>query len=386
MMPGSAGLAYWPLCGADMNEQPLFRNRTSVVAMLVVAVLVTIGFLQGVDRPQSRDRPSSTFSTGRFGTKAFAELLEAQGFAVTRIRVPVAERPPDPGTTVVLIDARVDDADEAALESFVASGGRLLLAGSWFSGAADPVLGLIPSGSFGEHRSVFLDLPATARTDLPVPVGGFSTATELLPLMASGEGVLAGAKATGDGMVVMLADSRLLENDFLGRADNAAVAVGLVGDPSRPVSILEYPHGFTRAEGLAAIPVRWRWAFGLAALAGVVWMLGRARQLGPPDRQQRQLPPPRVEYVNSMASGLARTSDLSGALEPLRNRLEHEARVMSSGGTLDDSAALEAAVARLGLNPADAQRALRASSDPEDGMAVGRVLAALSQSRVRRGG
>ena len=357
-----------------------------MVAMLIVAILVTIGFFQGVDRPESRDRPSSTFSTSRFGTKAFAELLEAQGFEVGRIRVPVADSPPDPGSTVLLIDGRIDGADEAALASFVAAGGRLLLAGSVFADAADPVLGLIPNDSFGEHHAVFLDLPATAAADLPVPVGAYATTTDLLPLMASLDGVLAGAKAIGEGMVVMLADSRLVENEFLGRADNAAVAVGLVGDSSRPVLILEYPHGFTRAEGLAAIPVRWRWAFGLAGLAGVVWMLGRARQLGPPDRRLRRLPPPRVEYVNSMASGLARTGDLDGALEPLRSRLEHEVRAISPGGRFDDPAALESAVARLGLDPADVHRALRTPSAPEDGMAVGRVLAALSQSRSRRGG
>jgi hypothetical protein len=354
--------------------------------MLVVGILVTIGFLQGVDRPESQDRPSSTFSTGRFGTKAFAELLRAQGYEVVQVRVPLADRPPDPASTVVLIDGRIDDADEAALASFLVAGGRLVLADSGFPHDVDPVLGRTPSGSVGEHHPVFLDLPAAASVDLPPPVGAYASGTDLLPLMASEVGILAGAKAVGDGMVVMLADARLVENEFLGRANNAAVAVGLVGDAARPVLILEYPHGFTRAEGLGAIPARWRWAFALAALAGLVWMLGRARPLGPPDQEHRQLPPPRVDYVNSMAAGLARTGDLVGALQPLRTRLEHELQAMAPGGSLDDATALESAVTRLGVDPGDVRRARRNSSAPEDGIAVGRVLAALSQSRIRRGG
>lgn len=369
-----------------MDDQPLFRGRSGVVAMLVIAVLVLITFLLGARRPEPQDRPSSTYSAGRFGTKAFAELLRETGFAVEQVRVPVAESPPDPRATVILIAARVDSADEVALRSFVSAGGRLVLLGSRFSRSVDPILGLIPAASFADHRVVFPELPATAEVDLPVPVDAYAADAELLPLLGSADGVLAGVGSIDEGLVLLFADSRLVENEYVGQADNAAVAVGLVGDPSRPVLILEYPHGFTRAEGLAALPLNWRWALGIAALAAAAWMVGRGRQLGPPDRRHRRLPPPRVEYVNSMASGLARTGDLGGALAPLRRQLEHEVSSYSAGGLADDSTALESVGARLQLDPGDVRRALRQSNNPEDALAVGRVLVALSQSRIRRGG
>ena len=85
-----------------MDEQPLFRGRGAVVAMLVVAVLVMIAFLGGADQQEPSNRRSSTYSAGPAGTKAFAELLRTAGFQVAQVRVPVAETAPDPKATVVV--------------------------------------------------------------------------------------------------------------------------------------------------------------------------------------------------------------------------------------------------------------------------------------------
>jgi hypothetical protein len=118
----------------------------------------------------------------------------------------------------------------------------------------------------------------------------------------------------------LLADATPLQNAFLDRTDNAALALGLAGGPSRPVVFSESVHGYGTATGLAALPERWKWALALAGLATVVMMWARARRIGPPDEIGRELPPPRVAYVDALAGILARTAGQDEVLAgPKRN-------------------------------------------------------------------
>jgi hypothetical protein len=108
----------------------------------------------------------------------------------------------------------------------------------------------------------------------------------------------------GQGNLILLASSSPLQNRALGRADNAGFALDLVG--SGPVVIDEYDHGFGRpGTGLAGLPASWRWALGIALLAVVVGVLSASRRFGPPDKPDRITVPPRVRYVDAMATLLS---------------------------------------------------------------------------------
>lgn len=120
-----------------------------------------------------------------------------------------------------------------------------------------------------------------------------------------------------------LADASPVQNRLLAAADNAQLALNLVGERARPVVFVESVHGFGQSRGLAALPTRWRLAFALLALAGLLWVLARARRLGPAEPAYVASQPPRAAYVEALALLLRRTRDpgkLAALLTRLRDR------------------------------------------------------------------
>jgi hypothetical protein len=130
------------------------------------------------------------------------------------------------------------------------------------------------------------------------------------PLLVAGE--------VGRGRLLALADSSPLQNTGLRRADNAALALRLAGPEGRPVVFAESVHGFAPRSGLAALPGRWQVALGGLLLAALLGLLALGRRFGPPERADRELPPPRRAYVDAVAATLRRTKTTSSATAPLR--------------------------------------------------------------------
>jgi hypothetical protein len=200
-----------------------------------------------------------------------------------------------------------------------------------------------------------------------------------------GAGILGGARPiaavadVGAGRVVLLADASPLQNRYLGRADDAAFALRIAGAPSRRVVFLETYHGYGRSSGVAAIPTRWRIALLFAVLAFLVFMFSRVRRFGPPEAESRELPPPRVEYVDALAATLARTRD-ADALAPLRADVRR--RVTARAGLPADAGddAVAAAATRLGFAP-DEVTALAGVNGAPNEVALGRAFARAARWR-----
>jgi hypothetical protein len=126
-------------------------------------------------------------------------------------------------------------------------------------------------------------------------------------LQTGSGGALLLERRIGRGELYLLADASPLQNRLLAATDNAQLALNLAGPGRRPVVFAESLHGYGPSRGLAAIPDRWRLAFAGLALAGLLWVLARARRLGPPERQLDSPPPPRGAYVEALALLLRRT-------------------------------------------------------------------------------
>jgi hypothetical protein len=151
--------------------------------------------------------------------------------------------------------------------------------------------------------------------------GSWSASGEALPALGGTGTTLLAVAAPGRGRALLLADSSPLQNRLLGRADNAALGLGLAGEPGRPVVFVETVHGYGLASGLAAIPDRWLWVLGGMLLAALTWMLARGRRLGPPERERRELPPPRRAYVEALGAALARTHAPAAAGDVIRDAI-----------------------------------------------------------------
>ena len=61
-------------------------------------------------------------------------------------------------------------------------------------------------------------------------------------------------------------------------------------------------HGYGAARGLAGLPQRVQWALLGLLLAGLVALWSLGRRFGPPEDEERPLPPPRIEYVDALAA------------------------------------------------------------------------------------
>jgi hypothetical protein len=324
-----------------------------------------------------------------------AQLLTERGHRVQRLTTTLSAATLPMGATVFVLDPTSwSGADTRALKQTVAEGDRVILGGpSPGPGVLRSLLGPVApprwqAATAGTTHPVTV-LPEVAGLHSVVSSGTGSFAPPLTgsaeptPLLRGTGGVLA-MVVRGRGTVILLASSSALDNASLGRADNAALALDLVA-PGAPVVFDEYDHGFGRpGTGLAGLPASWRFALGFLLLAVFVWILSASRRFGPPDGARRITVPPRVLYVDAMATLLStRSSDqVVEAVAPVRD--EARRRLCRRLGLPIDAPdqilaeRLDRTPDLIGLPGGLADTVLRPLVSDEDVMAVGRVLSALA--------
>lgn len=256
---------------------------------------------------------SSSYATGGDGYGAWADLLEQRGHPVIRLRVPLAKAHLDPGTTVVVADPDViEPSDAEALVELVARGGRLVVAGRNGAPLLGPFAGTAVTWTADGVLTASVLAPTAETAGVQMVAGSgrgsYEATGALVPVLGGGglATVVAGRAPPGGGVVVGVADSRLLANDRLSQRDNAALALGLVGPRGRAVVFVESVHGYGNSTGLAALPTTWKWAGSGLLLAGLCGMWAAGQRFGPPEHRHRELAPPRRAYVEAMAADLAR--------------------------------------------------------------------------------
>lgn len=354
--------------------------RAKAVLVVIAGLAVVNGVLRGIDSVSGGEPggpTSSAYATGPSGLGAYAELLGRAGHPVERVGGRASGRSlPTDGTVVVLDPDFVSATDREALANFVDGGGRLIAGGSG-SGWLRHFTGTTAARVSAED--IAGPLAPTRETEGVSRVAtsgiGWERTGRALPVLGGRDGTL--LAVAGGGRALLLADAAALQNRLLAHEDNAALGVALAGPPSRPVLFLEGYHGFGRASGIAAIPHAWIAALALLGAAALVFMLARGRRLGPPEAAERELPPPRREYVDSLGATLARTRQPAEALQPLVTHVRTE---VARRAGLPLSAApdeLVAAGIRLGLAPDDARAVLAPLPGTVDVLAAGRVLAAV---------
>jgi Domain of unknown function (DUF4350) len=356
-----------------VSRIPLPRSRAVRAGLFVLALLVGINLLAAaVDSlaPSPSGPRSSSFATKREGLAAWAELAKRNGIPVRGLRESPADASLTAGTVAVM-DAEGLGADEArALRAFAERGGRVIAGGEpgawtrtllggdvpdWHDDASKRAT---PVGTEPETAGVRrVETAGDGRWDEPGALAG-------------DDGSLLIVRRAGEGRIVLLADTSPLQNRLLDHADNAALALSLSGRGA--LTFVESVHGYGPQRGLGAIPARFGWALIGLLLAAIVFMFARGRRLGPPERERRELPPPRRAYVDSLAATMARGKAREEAVAPVRDEAPPEAWAEAARGAgLDD----------------DAARALSGRAQDDDGVvATGRALTALATPEGRRNG
>jgi len=363
-----------------------FRART--VVALVVGAVVAVNLLLAALAELTRvpaGPPSSSYATAPEGVAAYADLLVRSGHQVERLRDPLDDAELDPAVTLVLLDpGPLDEDARAALARFVEDGGRLLAGGAAPGGWVTELLSEPPAWSpVGPRRAEVVVPTEAVRGVERVETAGrgvWEDAGEALPVLAGDRQAVVVVARRGRGTMTLIADSSILQNRLLARADNAAFGLAAAGEPRRPVVFVESVHGYGRESGLGAIPGRWAWALAGLGLSALLFMWARGRRLGPPEDAERDLPPPRLEYVESLAALLARSRRPGEAAAPVQAAVRRALarRAGLPPGAPDDD--LRAAAARFGLPADEREAALAPVRDAAGLAAAGRALARLSGS------
>jgi hypothetical protein len=355
-------------------------GRGRAVAGVAAAIAAFALAIAVIDRlaPAPRGPESSAYATSPPGLAAYAELLERSGHRVIKRRTKLAGEAAPQGTLVVLDAAGIDQDEADAISRFVLGGGRLVAGGvrgaSWL-GDDLPVRGDHPPDPAGVLAPASETQGVT--TVRPLDGGALDRLGGALPIVGSPGAVLAAVARPGRGRVIVLADASPLQNRALAEADNAAFGLALAGAPGEPVTFLETVHGYGAETGLAAIPARARWALLLLALAGIAFCWSHARRIGPPEEDERPLPPPRGDYVDALAGALVRTQRPAEVARPVR-AAARDALARRAGLPADaPEAALADAAQRVGLGDAETAALLREPDDLDGALATGRALAAI---------
>jgi uncharacterized protein DUF4350 len=298
----------------------------------VLVVLIALGVLGEALGGGPQGPLSSSYATNAGGLAAYAELLGREGHPVTQLRTSLTRAQLDPASTVVVLDADALLSSEGRrLLDFVKAGGRLLIGGRAPQGTLPAVVSNMPAWTSAAGAR---ERPAAGRARTLTGVtevasageGGWSLGSDrgFRALLTDGSGsALLLERSYGRGELDLLADVSPLQNRLLASADNAQLALDLAGGPGRAVSFVESVHGFGEQRGLAALPARWWLALACLALAGLLWVLARARRLGAPEPTPLNAPLPRSDYVEAIALLLRRTNEpqeLASSVRRLRDR------------------------------------------------------------------
>lgn len=365
---GAAGTTRWIVAGVGL-----------VVALNLLALLGDALFGGG-----ARGGPaSSSFTTGPSGVAAYAELLDRAGLRLTQSRSSLSARELDADTTVIALHpARMSRRERDLVARGVEQGSRLVTGGAGVRQWLNDILDEPPSWSTG-GSPVSMPIAPVPEVDNVSEVvssgrGSWADPGEAVPVL-SGSGVDTAAITTlGRGRVILLADPSILHNDFLGRRDNAVFALSLVGD-SEKVTFVEKGVGSRAREGIAALPLRWRWLGALLGVAALLSIWSRGRRLGPPEETSRLLGPPRHLYASALATTLARTKSMEDAVKPIKARVRYLLERRTGLPSDADPQALRDSMRRMGLE----ERYVLALVEPTNGrgdvMVLGTLLARLEK-------
>jgi hypothetical protein len=340
-----------------------WRIAVGIVALLVL-VNLALRFLGTLTGGTPGGPRSSSYATSPHGAAAYAALLGRSGHPVLQVRSLPHTSPLNPETTAFLLDPpAVGPQDLDALRTFVSDGGRLIASGL----------------SRQEMRRLASQVPDRAPGPPVVHEDGLEIRTGGATVWRD-EGLVA-VRHVGDGSVVFLADSSPLQNALLGSADNAAFGLGLALPRSRPVEFLESYHGYGAGggSGLSALPLAWKLLLGGLGLAALVYMVARGRRFGPAEEEDRNLAPPRRQYVDSLAAVVARSKRRDDAVGPVRREARDAVLRRASFPPDADNDTVRVAAKRLGVSDEDADALLRSVETDDEVLVLGRAAARIRE-------
>lgn len=330
-----------PLPEAGRRRRP---GAMTAIGLGLVAAVVVVLVVGTDDRREGYLDPANP---GPDGAQAVARVLEDEGVDLTVVRsaAGLADAEPDADTTVVVTSTWA--LGESTVDGLRDTGaGRVVL--------VEPGPGVMEALDRAEDApsSMILDDPVEADCEDPTydglsvlvdsalayPVDGCFPATAGGHLLAVAEPDL-----------LLLGAGEALTNDQVLRADNAALALRLLGGSDRLVWYVPALQDVTAGEGVSLgslLPAWLRPALWLTAVAGLGLLLWRARRLGPLAVEPLPVTVKAIETTRSRGRLYRKAADRTHAAAVLRGAARSRAATRLGTGQQTDPATLVADVAR----------------------------------------
>ncbi|MFZ4516567.1 MAG: DUF4350 domain-containing protein [Acidimicrobiia bacterium] len=362
--------------------------KAIILVTLALTVLVTAFLFLGNLAPSKPAPNGSTFATSTLGYRGWYLLLNSYGWRTNRIQGPLDESALNPAHTLVIADdrAELDEGERAAVTSFVERGGRLVAISNgqdWLREITGVPLTWRPEGETEVRPLALTSLTAGVVTVQQQGFGSWDTLPQgVRPILGTANRTVVVEVTRARGTVIAVADGSLVSNSQLVNTDNALFSLRLAGD-DRTVDFAEGIHGFdrTKRKGLNAIPVPWRLAGLGIVFAGIVFLVAKARRLGPPETHAPMLSPSRQRYIEAYATSLAAARDPGASGANVQRVIRRIAAQRTGIQTEYSDDLFRSAAIRIGLNEAEIQVVTRPIRTEADLVTATRVLARLTETR-----
>ncbi|MBC5815277.1 MAG: DUF4350 domain-containing protein [Candidatus Eremiobacteraeota bacterium] len=301
------------------------RRRSSGDVLLGIGALVLIIFLtlaRASQEPKATFSTPASFDTGRYGYRAFYELLRREGVPVTRFTKDHHFLNRQIGTLVLAQSAfdalaggpGVSRNDLISIKDWIRHGGTLVVLAPPYGSPEDTLVG-IPASKKSKttyHEAVpFSSFPGMRGVSRIA--GNFANLFALdasqkaVPLLQTHEGLAALTYHLGPGKVIVFTDPGIFSNGLLTHENNAQFAVQLFAALPAPVAFDETVHGYGEGQSLwEALPWPVHVAVFFAAFALLLGVVGNIWRFAPPLVSERQSERDSSAYITSMANLLAR--------------------------------------------------------------------------------
>lgn len=301
-----------------------------IIVLAIVAVALIVAGLAGATRAEKPPYVDtySTHDGDRGGFLALRRLLEREG-----VHVSESNRHPRFLNADRLLLSKLSsygkvDVDE--LRDFVAKRGKTLviLGVEGIAGYARRTLRL-PNEASGPDVQATYDARPIVASPLIAGVSrvvgdgtlrfGHESFPAAVPLVAEAAGAVISTYTVGRGRIIAIADPTIFTNRLLGKADNAQLAVSLLGaGPSVTVAFDEFVHGYGRTESAwLVLPSPLRVALILTGVLCLIALAGSAIRFVPAAAAPLVRDPNSAAYLVSLARLLRRGRASTRALADL---------------------------------------------------------------------
>ncbi|WP_372736264.1 DUF4350 domain-containing protein [Nocardioides sp.] len=340
-------------------REPFFRRHRATLVITVGALVAVAIAAYGAGPTNST--PLDPGNAGPDGARALARVLDRDGVVVEVARDAAALEAltigPDT-TLAVVLPQFLGEATSSRMLAHSAGAAQVLVLGAGLGPAE--VLGAGTSPSY-----VNLATGREAECEDPLFAG--------LTLEVDGSAVYEGGECFPDddlGAVVLRPAPRLmffgadqaLTNDQILRADNAAIALRLLGQTPRLVWYVPSLTDLDAGDGVSARDLlpRWLWpGLWLLALTMVAVIIWRARRLGPLATEPLPVVVRAVETTRSLGRLYRRAGDRGHAAAALRRAARTRcAERLRAGSRIDDETVIREVARRTGRPLADVTRLL----------------------------